>query len=83
MMKGLASGITQNKWMLTDALSGVTEEMDSSFASMSPSLGSGSVTVAGAGISGDIVIPIYLNNSVIDEYVIKAQQIHDYMSGGR
>lgn len=33
--------------------------------------------------SGDIIIPMYLDGSMIDERVIKAQQIHDYRSGGR
>jgi phage-related protein len=31
----------------------------------------------------DIIIPMYLDGEVIDERVIKAEQIHNYLSGGR
>lgn len=45
----------------------------------------GGVALAGAGgeTFGDIIIPFYLDGSLVDERIIKAQQIHDYMSGGR
>ena len=38
--------------------------------------------VAGAG-GGDIIIPIYLGNEMIDEMVVKATERANYRSGGR
>jgi hypothetical protein len=35
------------------------------------------------GIVGDIIIPVYIGDEPIQEVVIKADQINNYVSGGR
>ena len=39
--------------------------------------------VQAAGVGGDIVIPVYIGNNRLETMVVKAEQIHNYRSGGR
>lgn len=39
--------------------------------------------LAGGGVAGDIVIPVYIGGDMIDEIVVTAQQRMNLRSGGR
>jgi phage-related protein len=82
-MEGLANGIEGNRWRLEEALAGVTGGIDSAVTSVNPTVNTGSTTVNDEVGGGDIIIPFYLDGTLIDERVVKAQQIHDFKSGGR
>lgn len=81
---GLAMGITGNsdlpenamKEMSGDLLTAYEPELDGASAS-------NTMTVDGAGGSGDIIIPVYIGQERIDELIVTASNRVNYMSGGR
>lgn len=42
-----------------------------------------SLGLAGAGFGGDIVIPVYIGDTMLDEVIVTAEQVRNYRSGGR
>lgn len=84
MMKLFASGIRDNAKLLTDAVRD-TFDIQPVIRSNGKKNVEG-VSVAGAGVGGivgDIIIPVYIGDEPIQEVVIKADQINNYVSGGR
>ena len=77
MMELFAKGITNNARLITDAI-GNTFNLESSIAKSTSS-----ASLAGAGIGGDIVIPVYIGQDRIDEVIIRANKVNDYITGGR
>lgn len=81
---GLAMGITGNsdlpenamKEMSGDLLTAYEPELDGASAS-------NTMTVDGAGGSGDIIIPVYIGQERLDELIVTASNRVNYMSGGR
>ena len=81
---GLAMGITGRsdlpenamKEMSGDLLTAYEPELDG--ASASPTM-----AAAGAGVTGDIIIPVYIGQERIDELIVTASNRVNYMSGGR
>lgn len=84
MMKLFASGIRDNAKLLTDA---VRDTFDIQPVIQSNGIKNvEGVSAAGAGVGGivgDIIIPVYIGDEPIQEIVIKADQINNYVSGGR
>ena len=78
MMELFSSGIKDNASLITDAISG-------SF-NLQPQIRNavGTVeTTQGAGMNGTFVIPVYIGGDKVDEYVLNAQDVYNYRSGGR
>ena len=78
MMELFASGIKDNTSLITDAISG-------SF-NLQPQIRNavGMVeTTQGAGMNGTFVFPLYIGGDKVDEYVLNAQDVYNYRSGGR
>ena len=98
-MKGLAKGIESSKSMVAKAVRGVASDMvispqmnTSAVDGNSVSAGTGlsELTSALTGAigqmnaqSGDIVIPVYLGGTMLDEVIVNAQQRTNLRSGGR
>lgn len=98
-MKGLAKGIESSKSMVAKAVQGVASDMvispqmnTSAVDGNSVSAGTGlsELTSALTGAigqmnaqSGDIVIPVYLGGTMLDEVIVNAQQRTNLRSGGR
>jgi hypothetical protein len=84
MMELFASGIRDNAKLLTDA---VRDTFDIQPVIQSNGIKNvEGVSSAGAGVGGivgDIIIPVYIGDEPIQEVVIKADQINNYVSGGR
>ena len=83
--ENLALGLDQG-W--EDEIGNVTDNIDASVQSAIPtSINIPAVSAAGAGslagVGGDIVIPVYIGQSRIDEIVVTANQIANYRNGGR
>lgn len=98
-MKGLAKGIESSKSMVAKAVRGVASDMvispqmnTSAVNGNSVSAGTGLSELASAltgaigqmnAQSGDIVIPVYLGGTMLDEVIVNAQQRTNLRSGGR
>ena len=98
-MGGLAKGIEKSKGMVAKAVRGVASDMvispqmnTSAVDGNSVSAGTGlsELTSALTGAigqmnaqSGDIVIPVYLGGTMLDEVIVNAQQRTNLRSGGR
>lgn len=81
MMELFAKGIRDNAGLLTDAISSTFDLQPTIQRSTNVS---GNAALAGAGgIGGDIIIPVYIGQDRIDEVVIRASQVNDYVTGGR
>lgn len=86
MMELFAKGITDNAKLLTDA---VRSTFDIQPIIQDETKPSGKMAVAGAGgagaggFTGDIIIPVYMGDEMVQEIVVRANQINDYVSGGR
>lgn len=76
-MSGLAKGIEKSKGMVKDAVSGLAADMGSFVSAIKDAVSSVN------GGSGDIVIPVYLGGTILDEVIVNAQQRANLRSGGR
>lgn len=94
----IINGIEKSKGMVKDAVSGLAadmvinpsvrmEQMAVSSADLSSLVGAIREAVSGGnsgfGQSGDIVIPVYLGGTILDEVIVNAQQRANLRSGGR
>lgn len=96
-MRGLAKGIEQSRGLIQKAVENVSGDMLISPNVTAPQLALESAApmdtssivsavrdaAAGAANSGDIVIPIYLGGTMLDEVIVGAQQRENLRSGGR
>ena len=82
MMELFAQGIKDNTNLITDAVSdafNIGKVIESN-----ASINAKNVQMAGAGgFGGDIIIPIYMDGEILQEVVIRANQLNDYVTGGR
>ena len=78
-MDNLVNGIDNNRYRVEDAIDRTASSLAEIGSDMDVPDFNTNVTANG----GDIVIPLYLDGSIIDERIVTAQQIHDYRSGGR
>lgn len=84
MMELFASGIRDNEKVLTDAIGSAFDIQPMIQKQTNVSGGNMEVQGAGAGWGGgDIVIPVYVDGNVWTEAVVKANQINDFVTGGR
>lgn len=83
MMKEFAQGIIDNKSLVTSAMSGFAGDVASSvdYSGLLSSINGGVANLASAG--GNITIPVYLGNELIDSHIISAINKNNYKSGGR
>lgn len=83
MMKEFAQGIIDNKSLVTSAMSGFAGDVASSvnYSDVLSSINGGVANLAGAG--GNITIPVYIGNELIDSHIISAINKNNYKSGGR
>lgn len=83
MMKEFAQGIIDNKSLVTNAMSGFTGDVASSvdYSGLLSSINGGVANLASAG--GNITIPVYIGNELIDSHIISAINKNNYKSGGR
>ncbi len=96
-MAGLARGIEQSRGLIQKAIGKVSGDMLISpnvaasqlAVESAPSIDTSGIVsavrdaAAGAASSGDIVIPIYLGGTMLDEIIVGAQQRANLRSGGR
>lgn len=81
MMELFASGIKDNAKLLTDA---VRDTFDiQPVIQKTTNQTTNGAQVAGAGFNGTIVIPVYMGDQYLTEAVVTAEQINDYVTGGR
>ena len=90
-MQGLADGINKSRYLVANSMDKVTESMtmNPEFPSqiikmnyepnMQNSASSSQLTANG----GDIVIPVYLGGTLLDEVIVNAQMRQNIRSGGR
>ena len=83
MMDLFAQGIRDNESVITDAISDTFAIGGAIQRVATADTRSGGANLAGAGIGGDIVIPIYWDGALMTEAIVKADQINDYVTGGR
>jgi hypothetical protein len=84
MMELFASGIRDNAKLLTDAVRDTFDIQPVIQSNGIKNVEGVSAARAGVGgIVGDIIIPVYIGDEPIQEVVIKADQINNYVSGGR
>lgn len=83
MMREFAQGIIDNKSLVTNAMSGFAGDVASSvdYSGLLSSINGGVANLASAG--GNITIPVYLGNELIDSHIISAINKNNYKSGGR
>lgn len=83
MMKEFAQGIIDNKSLVTNAMSGFAGDIASSvnYSDVLSSINGGVANLASAG--GNITIPVYIGNELIDSHIISAINKNNYKSGGR
>ena len=82
---GLAEGIEDYTSPIKSAMNGLADMTQTSFASASRAITSGSERqpeLAMAGY-GDLTIPVYIGNQRFSQAVVTANQINNYRSGGR
>lgn len=96
-MGGLAKGIEKSRGMIQKAVSGVSSDMvinpkvsgvenmtGNPTAQQAESISAMLSAIRGVkGDSGDIVIPVYLGGTMLDEVIVSAQQRMNLRSGGR
>lgn len=91
-VSGLAKGLKDSRGVLDHAVDEIASSLNISpqyalAGSPGPAIATSSITqqssITGQGDSGDIIIPVYIGNRVIDELVIDAQTRHNFRSGGR
>lgn len=96
-MSGLAKGINDSRSLIQGAMRNVSSDMvlspnaavEASGTDSAPGLGSitSAINNALAGLTvaqqGDIVIPVYIGESMIDEIVVNATKRNNLRSGGR
>ena len=98
-MRGLAQGIENSRGMIKSAMKNVSADMvlnphanitnsaenSTSAFDMSELVKAIKATLPTGGTSdgGDIVIPVYLGGTMLDEIIINAQQRANLRSGGR
>lgn len=98
-MQGLAKGIEKSRGLIQKAIGDVSSDMvinpnvnrmetSSDNSSRSENLSGITVAITDAlanigGQNGDIVIPVYLGGTMLDEVIVSAQQRANLMSGGR
>lgn len=91
-VSGLAKGLKDSRGVLDHAVDEIASSLNISpqyalAGSPGPAITASSITqqssITGKGDSGDIIIPVYIGNRVIDELVIDAQTRHNFRSGGR
>jgi phage-related protein len=81
MMELFASGIKDNAKLLTDA---VRDTFDiQPVIQKTTNQTTNGAQVSGAGFNGTIVIPVYMGDQYLTEAVVTAEQINDYVTGGR
>lgn len=81
MMELFAQGIESNAKLLTDAINSTFDIQPIIQKDTAPN---GKMALAGAGgFAGDIIIPVYIGDENVQEVVVRASQINDYVSGGR
>lgn len=83
MMREFAQGIIDNKSLVTNAMSGFAGDVASSvdYSGLLSSINGGVANLASAG--GNITIPVYIGNELIDSHIISAINKNNYKSGGR
>ena len=87
MMDLFAQGIRDNESVITDAISdsfnfGRIIDTQAQKAE-TQTQGTMQVAGAGAGFAGDIIIPVYIGQERFTEAVINANEINNYLTGGR
>lgn len=81
LMELFSQGIRDNASMLTDA---VRDTFDiQPVIQKTTNQTTNGAQVAGAGFNGTIVIPVYMGDQYLTEAVVTAEQINDYVTGGR
>lgn len=81
MIDLFTSGIYDNMREITNA----SEQLASAMSPEMPTY-EGTVSVAAAStgeVGGDIIIPVYIGQSRIDEILVSSEQVRNYRSGGR
>ena len=89
--EGLALGIDGSKNVVSTATSNLSDMVKSGFAvpnystvrSSQPALAGAGGGVLGMGQGGNIIIPVYIGQTKIDELVVNALNANNYRSGGR
>lgn len=85
--EGLANGISDNVDIVDDAMGDVYDSVHTPLGSFtatgSAAFQNGGAVAVSGGAGGDIIIPVYIGQSRIDELVVKASQVANYRSGGR
>lgn len=81
LMELFSQGIRDNASMLTDAVRD-TFDIQPVIQKTANQTANGA-QVAGAGFNGTIVIPVYMGDQYLTEAVVTAEQINDYVTGGR
>ena len=96
-IKGLARGLEDSRGIIENAVGDVAGDMVLSpkvtpaLAGVSSAMISGGISGTGIvpavqgmnGQGGDIVIPVYLGGTLLDEVIVNAQQSMNLRSGGR
>lgn len=86
MMDLFAQGIRDNENVITDAISdsfNVGRVIDAD-AQQAQNQMQGTVQLAGTGgFGGDLIIPVYIGGERFTEAVISANELNDYLTGGR
>ena len=98
-MRGLAQGIENSRGMIKSAMKNVSADMvlnphanitasaenTTSAFDMSELIKAikGALPTGGTSGGGDIVIPVYLGGTMLDEIIVNAQQRANLRSGGR
>ena len=77
-MQDVKKDMTKDLDLQGDVTMRTNVESGSGFIGASATLG-----LAGIGGGGDIVIPIYIGESMLDEIIVNAEQVRNYRSGGR
>lgn len=83
--KGLALGIKDNRKLITDTATYAFDLSDSVSGIENESIFGRTVgqTQNETKNTGDIIIPVYIGQSRIDEIIVRANQINNYVTGGR
>lgn len=77
-MKDVKKDMTKDLDLQGDVTMRTNVDAGSGFTGASATLG-----LAGVGGMGDIVIPVYIGDTMLDEVIVTAEQIRNYRSGGR
>lgn len=96
-MQGLSKGIEQSRHLVRGSINKVAQDMMIS-PQLAPLSTAGTVRLGSSGQqhltamnqsfpqtqpTGDIVIPVYLGNNLLDEIIVNAEMRHNLRSGGR